>query len=507
MKSFEAVNVKKRFEGVIALKNLDFKFEGPKICGLVGANGSGKTTFAKICCGLVRRDEGQFFIDGRQVDINSPFDAKKFGIVLAHQNLSLIPEMSVWENIDLGHEERQGGIFFNNKKAKDTAFQFLDDLFHGEISIETKIGDLSPSQKQMVEIAKALSQNPKMLILDEPTAALEYFHVERLFKKILELKDNGISIIFISHRLWEIIKICDTVYAFRNGEDVGTVDFRKQPRDEKLVVPLVTGTAGYEMNNSKSCKKEFKNRESILQLKEISFKNKLKDINFKVREGEILGIGGLQGQGQEYLTMLIAGAISPSAGKIIFDKKEIRLKQPIDAINKGIYLVPGDRTTDGLFMDQRIFNNVVYPRFSLRKDKFFLSFSKLFKITDNIISKTSLVPAKRDIIVSNLSGGNQQKVVFGRWLQFLPKILVLNDPAKGVDIQARNDLYKIVRELAAQGTTVILYSTSNEELISNCDRVLIMFEGQIVEEIQHENICHEKIVSSSLRAGGEGEAN
>lgn len=505
MKSFEAVNVKKRFDGVIALKGVDFKFEGPKICGLVGANGSGKTTFAKICCGLVRRDEGEFFIDGNQVDINSPIDAKKYGIVLAHQNLSLIPDMSVWENIDLGHEERRGRIFFNNKKARETAFKFLDDLFHREISIDTKIIDLSPGCKQMVEIAKALSQNSKMLILDEPTAALEYSHVERLFKKIHELKDNGISIIFISHRLWEIIRICDMVFAFRNGEEAGIVDFSKQTRDENLIVPLVTGTKGYEINNTKSCQKDFKDAENILELKDISFKNKLKNINFEVKKGEILGIGGLQGQGQEYLAMLIAGAVPLYSGKILLENKEVRLKQPIDAIKKGIYLVPGEKTTDGLFMDQKIFNNVVFPRFSLRKDKFFLRFSKLFKITDNIIGKTSLVPAKRDIIVSNLSGGNQQKVVFGRWLQFFPKILILNDPAKGVDIQARNDLYRIVKELSEQGTTVILYATSNEELISNCDRILIMFEGQIVEEIQHEDICHEKIVASSLRVGGEVE--
>lgn len=503
MKTFEAKNIKKRFEGVVALNGVDFKFEGPKICGLVGANGSGKTTFAKICCGLVRRDEGTFFIDDKEVNINSPFDARKYGIVLAHQNLSLIPELSVWENIDLGHEKRLGKIFFDNRQAKETAFKFLDELFHGEISIDDKIANLSPGHKQMVEIAKALSQNPKMLILDEPTAALEYSHVEKLFKKIFELKQMGISVIFISHRLNEIIRICDIVVAFRNGELAGTVDFQKQKRDENLIVPLVTGSKNFINNKKSICTKNLDSASVVLELKNIFLKNKLKNINLKLKKGEILGIGGLQGQGQEQLTMLIAGVFPPTDGKIILEGKEVKLTQPLDAIKRGIYFVPGDRTTEGLFMEQSVFNNLIFPRFSIGIEKFFLRFKKLTKITDDIIKRASITPSKRRIIVSNLSGGNQQKVVFGRWLQFDPKILVLNDPAKGVDIQSRNDLYSIVKELSNRETSIILYSTSNEELISTCDRVIIMFEGQIVDEITKDEICNEKIISSSLRIKGE----
>lgn len=503
MKSFKAINIKKRYEGVQALKGVNFEFSGPKICGLVGANGSGKTTFAKICCGLVNRDDGEFFINNKQVDLYKPEDARKSGIVLAHQNLSLIPELTVWENVDLGHEEKIGNTFINNKKAKETAFNFLDSLFHGEVSIDNKVIYLSPAQKQMVEIAKALSQEPKMLILDEPTAALEYFHVETLFKKIYELKEQGVSIIFISHRLWEIKKICDIVFVFRNGEGVGTIDFEKKSRDEKLIIPMVTGTKGKDMDFDKKTERNLEKSDVVLELEGVSFKNKLKNINFKVRKGEVLGVGGLQGQGQEYLIMLLSGVIPISVGKIYLNKQELKFRQPLDAIRKGIYLVPGDRQTDGLFIDQSIFNNVIYPRFSLKKDRFFLNFENLFKVTDDVIKKTSLVPPKRGIIVQNLSGGNQQKVVFGRWLQFVPEILLLNDPAKGVDIQARIDLYKIVNGLAERGTTVLLYSSSNEELIHNCDRVLILFEGKIVEEILYKDICHKKIVEASLREGEE----
>jgi len=498
MELFEAKHISKRFEGVIALKDANLKIQGPKVCGLVGANGSGKTTFARICAGLIKSDSGEIFIDGNKVEIHSPFDARKFGIVLVHQNLSLIPELSVWENINLGHEKRSNKVFFDNKYARGIAEKVLKDLSSNEISLDDKVINLSPGHMQLVEIAKALSQNPKLLILDEPTAALEYFQVERLFKKIRELKDRGISIIFISHRLWEITDLCDIVYVFRNGETVGEIDFSKQERNENLIVPLVVGASG-EIDYVKKDKRDLSNEEIRLEFKDISFAKKLKKINLKIRKGEVLGIGGLNGQGQEELLMIAAGILRPTGGKIYLDGKEIKFKHPLDAIKNGIFLVPGDRQRDGLFMAHSIFDNVIYPRFSNRKEKFVLNFKSLFQKTDEIIKKVSLVPSDKNLLVENLSGGNQQKVVFGRWLQFNPKVLILDDPAKGIDINAKNDLYRLVRDLSRDGTSVILYATSNEELINNCDRVLIMFEGEFVEEICHEEICDEKLIKSSLR--------
>jgi len=500
MKLFEAKNVGKRFEGVIALKSANFKIEGSKICGLVGANGSGKTTFARICAGLVKADDGQIFIDGRKVEINSSFDAKKLGIVLVHQNLSLIPDLSVWENINLGHEKRSNIIFFDNKYAKQQAQEVLNDLSPDEISINNKVSSLSPGQMQIVEIAKALSQNPKLLILDEPTAALEYFQVERLFKKVKELKEKNISVIFISHRLWEITTLCDVVYVFRNGETVGEVDFSSQPRDEKLIVPLVIGANG-SIDYIKKDKRELGESKTVLKLENVTFLNKISNINLTVKRGEVLGLGGLNGQGQEELLMLLSGVLRPTGGKMFLEDREIKLKHPVGAIRNGIFMVPGDRQKDGLFMSQTIFNNVIYPRFSQKKERFILDFKTLYEKTDEIISKVSLVPALKELIIGNLSGGNQQKIVFGRWLQFSSKVLLLNDPAKGIDIQTKNDLYKLVRGLAHEGTSVVLYASSNEELINNCDRVLIMFEGKFVEEICHEEICDEKLIKSSLRVG------
>ena len=498
MKSFEAKNIRKKFGGVVALRGANFKMEGARICGLVGANGSGKTTFARICAGLIKADDAEIFIDGKKVSINSPLDAKQLGIVLVHQNLSLIPDLSVWENINLGHEKRSKNIFLDNKYAKDLATKVLGDLCLNKISLNTKVASLSPGEKQIVEIAKALSKNPKILILDEPTAPLEYFQVERLFNKVKVLKEQNISVIFISHRLWEITELCDVVHVFRNGETVGKIDFDKQPRDENLIIPFVVGPGG-ETDYIKKDKRDLSTAEKVLELKNISFINKISDINLELKKGEIIGLGGLSGQGQEELLMLISGVLKPTKGKILLEGKEIIQKHPMNAIRNSIFLIPGDRQKDGLFVTHSIFDNVIYPRFSLKKDRFVLDFKSLYQKTDEIINKLSLVPPIRSLPVGNLSGGNQQKVVFGRWLQFNSKILLLNDPAKGVDIQAKNDLYKLVNEISNGGAGVILYASSNEELINNCDRVLIMFEGKIVEEICHEEICDEKLLKSSLR--------
>ena len=243
MRSFAAAGVRKRFGGVVALHGVDLAFDGPVVCGLVGANGSGKSTFARICSGETPADEGELIIDGARVSIRSPADAKRHGIVHVHQHLSLVPELTVWENVSLGNERRAFGGFARNRLARERARNLLDELDLGGLPVEAKVASLTSEQKQMVEIAKGLLQEPRLLILDEPTAPLGYVHVEKLFKKVGELKAAGVSVVFISHRLWEIVRLCDVVHAFSGGKGAGTVDFRTQPRDERLVVPLVTGAA------------------------------------------------------------------------------------------------------------------------------------------------------------------------------------------------------------------------------------------------------------------------
>ena len=500
MKSFEAAGVKKRFGGVVALHGVDLAFEGPMICGLVGANGSGKTTFARICSGEISADDGTLTIDGKKAAIRSPGDAKRHGIVHVHQHLSLIPELTVWENISLGNESRAFLAFAKNRIARDKARSLLDELDLADLSIDEKVVTLTSETKQMVEIAKALLQSPRLLILDEPTAALGYFHVEKLFKKVGELKNAGVSVIFISHRLWEIVRLCDLVYAFSNGRGAGMVDFRTQPRDENLIVPLVTGSAKESVQGTVARSRP-PATETSLELREVSYENRVRGVDLKVGKGEILGIGGLAGQGQEELVLMMSGMLRRSRGTVLLQDREIGLRHPNEAVKNGIYLVPGDRQKDGLFMELDVFENVIFPRFPLRKGRFFLDVNSLFKMTEGLAKKLDVTPPNPRNIVRNLSGGNQQKVVFAKWLQFTPRILLLNDPAKGIDIQAKDSLYRLVRELADAGTSVVLYASAVEELRSNCDRVLIMFEGRIVDEIKGERISDESILRSSLTAG------
>jgi ribose transport system ATP-binding protein len=500
MISFEAKGVKKRFGGVVALHGVDLAFDGPMICGLVGANGSGKTTFARICSGETSADDGTILIDGKKTIIRSPAEAKRHGIVQVHQHLSLIPELSVWENISLGNETRSFAAFANNRLARDQARALLEELDLGDQSIEEKVVNLTSEKKQMVEIAKALLQRPRLLILDEPTAALGYFHVEKLFKKIGELKKNGVSVIFISHRLWEIVRLCDLVYAFSNGKGAGMVDFRTQPREENVIVPLVTGSAR-EAAPVTAARTAPASAAPALELRGVSYEHTVRGVDVKVAAGEILGIGGLADQGQEELVLVMSGMLRRTHGKVLLDNREIGLRHPNEAVKNGIFLVPGDRQRDGLFMELDVFENVIFPRFPLKKGGFFLDVGSLYKMTEGLAKKLDVVPPHPRNVVRNLSGGNQQKVVFAKWLQFTPRILLLNDPAKGIDIQAKNALYRLVKELAAAGTSVVLYASAVEELRSNCDRVLIMFEGRIVDEIHGDRISDESILRSSLTAG------
>ena len=497
----EAKNLKKSFDGVVALSDANFTLNQGEICGLVGANGSGKTTFARIISGLIRPDSGLLYLYGSQIHLKSHLEAEKLEISMVHQNLSLIPEMTVWENINLGREFTTSLGILKKEEALIKASQALQEL-KVNISLYDKVSQLAPSEKQLLEIVKALSRHPKILILDEPTASLGFKQVEILFEKLNQLKKDQVSVIFISHRIWEITKICDRLVVFRNGKTVGEVDFHQQPRDEKLIIPLITGKKENEKEKSIHEKRPFRNfdtHQTILEVDNLSKKEKLYNISFKIRKGEIVGLGGLNGQGQEEILLILSGYLKKTSGKIMLNNKEVLIKNPSQAIERGIFLVPGDRQKEGLFLNHNVFTNLIYPQVALKKQKFLLPLNALFQTVSTAIQTVSLVPPDPRKLVSHLSGGNQQKVVIGKWLSLSPKILLLNDPTKGVDVETRRNLYKIIADLSNQGVSVLLYASDNEELIANCDRVLIVFEGQIVEEICGDDICEENLIACSLR--------
>lgn len=496
MKYLEARSIVKNFGGIQALTDGNLSCDRGTVCGLLGANGSGKSTLSNIIAGLVKANGGEIYIDGELVKIHNSRDAKKRGIAMVHQNLSLIPELSVWENISLGHEALKRGRALDNKAAQKTAQEMLDRLCP-EVSIHEKVKTLSPAQKQLVEIAKAVScPDMKILIMDEPTAALELHQCERVFDLVEDVKKQGIAIIFISHRLWEVLRICDMIVVFRSGESVATIDFGEEERCEQKIVSLITGKEQEQL----FCinKEEKQDKEVLMEIKGLTLGDKLKETNITLRAGEIIGLGGLQGQGQEDLLLILSGLVPPDSGEVTLRDEKIPLKSTTEMIKNGVVLVPGDRHEEGLFLNHTVNFNLRYP--SSAKDKgAFVNLKKENESSAQKIKDVSLIPPDGSAVVRALSGGNQQKVVIGKWLGIASSVLLLSDPTKGVDVGARSEIYAIIDDMARQGIGVILYASDNEELMSVCDRILIMYEGSVVEEIRSQDFTEEKIIAASLR--------
>jgi len=499
----EARSIIKQFGGVTALQDGNICIRKGKIGGLLGANGSGKTTLSRILTGIYQPTMGELFLEGACVKIESPSHAANNGIIMIHQYLSLIPELTVWQNVCLGHEEKDRLGFLKNGKAKNLVKRIIWK-FKVDIPIEEQVKNLSPAKKQIVEIIKALSQDPLLLILDEPTSALEHEEVESLFTVMRALKEENVSMMFTSHRMWEAMEICDYVTVFRNGSFVGEIDFQRDGKDEKKIVELITGKHVEQEKEIVRNITDESSEESLIELVDIELpgfgqRQHHANISFGIKKGEIVGISGLQGQGQEDLLLLLAGFIHPVGGWVKFQDDTVRFRSPRDAVKRGIVLVPGDRNEEGLFMQHDVLFNINFPYLATKDRRALINYQVLKKNSVDIIKRLSIQPPNGKAFVKNLSGGNQQKIVIGKWLLLELKVLLLSDPAKGVDVQAKNDLYNIVRELAARGTSVILYASDNKELISMCNRVFIMFEGSIVEELSGGQLKEEDLTAHSLR--------
>ncbi len=499
----EAKNIEKHFGGVAALTNGNITCKKGKITGLLGANGSGKSTISKIITGVYLADSGTITYNGEKVCFRNPIDAKRAGISMAFQNLSLLPHLTVWQNIVLSFEKKQR-LFLDNKDAKELSHNILDKFLPG-FDISRPVSQLDPSEKQLVEIAKAISENPQLLILDEPTAALEQMQVNALFKYMRGLAEKGVSMIFTSHRLWEVLEICDDVVIFRNGKNVGELDFSSTGKNSDEIIKLITG-------ETETYRHEKKYRtiadDAMLEVKNLNYGKYLRDVSFSLKKGEILGVGGLQGQGQTELMLALAGNYSEAKADVSLNGKKVSLAKPVHTVRNGMFLVPGDRQVQGLMLKDSIYTNIVYPKLAFKKQPLFTPLKKYRRECEDIVEKLSIKTDGIDKPVDTLSGGNQQKVVVGKWLTFETNVLLLADPAKGVDVGAKRDLYQFITKMVEEkNMSVILYASDNEELINYCDRVLIMYEGKIVGEIEGKNITDESIISMSMQVNtqnGEG---
>ncbi len=494
-KSLSARNIVKHYGGVVALSDGNLDVRTGEVVALVGANGSGKSTLSKVINGVVVLDGGQLLLDNKPVHLSSPQSAKNLGIATVFQELSLIPQMTVAENIWLTREPITPFGTVNRKVVNQRTEELLS-LFQGtyktELHPEDPVAALPPDEKQIIEILKAISFDPWMIILDEATASLDSRQVQRLFELIENWKEAGKAIIFISHRMEEIFRIADRYSVLRNGKTVGT-GLIKDTNEKELVKLMIKKESAFSFS-----KDEAKNGEIeppiCLEVNDLHT-DTLHGISFNVREGELVGIGGLRGQGQRDLLLSLFGDV-PFTGKVKIFGRDSKFKHPREAMKNGIALVPGDRAREGLLYIRSILENLLLP--SWNKYGFPLQIRKAKADGEKIGQNLNLIMAGLEEPVSSLSGGNAQKVVIGKWLMQTPNLLLMDDPTKGVDVGTKAEFYALLTRLCDEGKTILFYSSDDEELIGLSDRVLVIHDGKIRTELTGASLTKENLIAASL---------
>lgn len=491
--TFAARGISKSFGGVKALLGVDLEPVPGRILGLLGANGSGKSTLCRLLAGELQPDEGTLMADGLPLRLDGPKDAVQHGIVIAHQHPSLAPDLTVWENLFLGREVCRFGGFSHRARARSLARDHLGSVgLH--VDLDRSAESLSAAEQQLLEIARALSRQPKLLILDEPTAALSAALVQRLFGQVRGLADDGAAIIFISHRLQEIEALCDDVVVLRNGARVGDWPL-SEGLDEARILDLLTGDGGMP---SRAVMVPRTTGAAVLSLRDFRAEGGVGGIDLDLRHGEIVGLAGLQGQGQEPLLEAMAGLRPRSGGSMTHHGQQIVARLPRDMIRRGICLVPNDRHRQGLFMDQTVGHNLGYVAIALAKRPWRMPGRWLRDFVDRTIIRLSIKTAGPEQPVSTLSGGNQQKVVVGKWLATDVDVLLLSDPTKGVDLRARLEIYERLADVVGQGCAALVYASDTHELLQHCDRILVMYEGRIVESLSGAAMTEQRVISASF---------
>jgi len=499
--SLSARNAAKRYGAVVALSDANLDIQSGEVLALIGANGSGKSTLSKIINGVVVLDGGQLLLDGNPVHFRSPQAAKSLGISTVFQELSLVPQMTVAENIFLTREPLRGGIIDRNavRRKTEELLALFAGMFKTDLTPDTQVGPLPPDEKQIIEILKAISFNPRLLILDEATASLDSRQVQRLFELVVRWKEEGKAIVFVSHRMEEIFQIADRYTVLRNGQTVGE-GLMKDVTTRDLVGMMVAGiTAENVVHRARPTLEELAARKVTLEVKDL-MADGVHGVSFQLHEGELLGIGGLRGQGQHQLLLALFGDI-PHTGIVTIDVTPVRFTHPRQAMESRLALVPGERAKEGLLLIRSILENFLIP--SWRRYGFPLNIGRARQAASGVSMSLNLKMAGLDAPVSSLSGGNAQKVVIGKWLLRNPRILMLDDPTKGIDVGAKAEFYKLLAQLCDEGKSVLLYSSDDEELIGLSDRVLVMHDGKIRTELAGESLTKSNLIAASLGASQE----
>ncbi len=491
----ELKGISKSFPGVKALDNVQLSLRPGTIHALMGENGAGKSTLMKCLFGIYNMDEGEIILDGETIHISNPDDAMRYGIAMVHQELQPIPARSVAENLYLGRfpVKHYGPIkVIDHKKMHEDTKKWLEEV-KLDFDPKAELGTLSIGQMQSVEIAKAVSQQAKVVIFDEPTSSLSEKEVEALFNIMKDLKSRGVSMVYISHKMDEIKQISDDITIMRDGTYVGTWSV-SDLTTEQIIAKMV----GRELTNVYP-KKENELGEVVMEVKHLSsiHEKSFQDVSFNIRKGEVLGFGGLVGAQRTELMEGIFGIRAIASGEIYIRGKQVKIKHPIDAMNAGIGLITEDRRGNGIFGCLSIKDNVGISVYNKHlKAGFVLNHKKINSIVDNSIEMLSIKTPSMKEHISNLSGGNQQKVIVSRWLANDPDVLIMDEPTRGIDVGAKHEIYEIINDLASKGKAIIMVSSEMSELLGMADRVYVMCNGKLTGELDKaEDMTQAKVMS------------
>lgn len=484
-------NIAKYFSGVQALKNAELELHAGEVLALVGENGAGKSTLMKILTGIYKKDGGTIEYLGQQVEYNGPKESEKAGIAIVHQELNMMSDLTVAQNLFIGHEYMHG-VFIDDAKMAEQANDFFQKL-HIQIDPYCKIGDLTVGKQQMVEIAKAISKNAKIIVFDEPTAALTDSEIEELFKVIRDLKAKGVGIVYISHRMDEIGQISDSITVMRDGEYVGSLQTNGCTKAD--IIKLMVGRAIY--TEPKTCSQVAKDAPEVLRCVNLNRGKFVKNVSFDLKKGEILGFSGLMGSGRTEVARLLFGADKKDSGEIYVNGKLVHINEPSDAVKAGIGYLSEDRKRYGLIVDKTIEDNTVIASIDKFMSGLFVNSKKTQEVSDNYVRELRTKTPSVKQLVKKLSGGNQQKVVIAKWLCKDSDILIFDEPTRGIDVGAKSEIYQLMDKLAKQGKSIIMISSELPEVLRMSDRVAVMCEGHLTKIINIEDANQETIMEAA----------
>ena len=492
--------IAKRYGATRALDGVDLALHPGRIHAVLGENGAGKSSLIKCMAGVVQPDAGTMVLDGEEVRFADPAAANAAGIVCVFQELSLIPDLSVADNILAADPPRRFGLI-DRKAQRRRAEDLLARAGAADIHPLALVRDLPLSRRQLVEIAKALGRNPRLLILDEATSALTARDVASVFRVLKQLRAGGLALVFISHRMGEIAELADDCSVFRNGRNVAT--FPAGTRSDGEVVEMMIGR---DYSHAYPPKPPPVPAETppALEVRDLGWPGRLHGLSFAVRPGEVVGLGGLDGQGQRELLLALFGVLRGTTGELRVGGRPVSLASPADAkaARNGIALIPEDRKTEGLMLPMSVRENLSFASLGRVSRGGVIDFGAERRAVDEMVKLLAIKAADLDVPVAALSGGNQQKVVLAKWLMTRPRIVLLADPTRGIDVGTKAEIYRLLRRLADEGAAVLLYSTDYAELIGCCDRVLVLYGGRVVRELTGEAITERALVSSALNMNG-----